>query len=381
MADPVDLTQRLIRCPSVTPIDAGALKTLSDFLDGFGFKTHNLRYEEAGYPPVDNIFSVIGDRQAGPHLCFGGHTDVVPTGPLEKWTYPPFAAEIHDGQLYGRGAADMKSNVACFAVAAARYIEKNGLPKGQISMLITGDEEAEAVNGTVKVLKWMQDNDFIPDAALIGEPSNPKQLGECVKIGRRGSLNGDLTVTGKQGHVAYPQLADNPVPRLVRIAQALSEAVLDTGNAHFQSTNLEITSIDVGNPADNILPETARAKFNIRFNDTWTAQSLEAEIRRIIDATGEAYTLGIRSNAECFITKPSAYTELVVGAVKSKTGLTPELSTSGGTSDARFIAQYCPVVEFGIINATNHQIDEHVKVSDIEDLTDIYEEIITRFFA
>lgn len=381
MACPVELSQDLIRCPSVTPKDEGALKTLSDMLEQHGFITHRMRFEEAGFDPIDNIFSVIGEKGNGPHLCFAGHTDVVPTGPEEKWTYPPFAAEIHDGNLYGRGAADMKTNVACFAVAAARYIEKHGAPKGQISMLITGDEEAEAVNGTVKVLKWMQDEDFIPDAALVGEPSNPKVLGEYVKIGRRGSFNVNLTIKGKQGHVAYPHLANNPVPIMAKVVDALSSTVLDTGNDHFQPSNLEVTSIDVDNAADNVIAQDAHAKLNIRFNDEWNRETLEAKVRSIIESVTSDYEMSVRCNADSFITQPSDYTDVVVGAIKDKTGRTPELSTSGGTSDARFIAQYCPVVEFGIINATNHQIDEHVKVSDIEDLTDIYEEIITRYFA
>jgi len=371
MLDPVALSQALIRCPSVTPEDAGALKTLSDMLEQYGFTTHNLRFDEAGHPSIDNIFSVIGDQGAGPHLCFGGHTDVVPTGPAEKWTYPPFAAEIHDGKLYGRGAADMKSNVACFAVAAARYVQKHGAPKGQISMLITGDEEAEAVNGTVKVLEWMDAQGFIPDAALIGEPSNPEVLGEYVKIGRRGSLNVDLLIKGKQGHVAYPHLARNPVPIMADVVSALTNTVLDEGTAHFQPTNLEVTSIHVDNTADNVIAAEASAKINIRFNDTWNRESLAAKIRTIIESVTDSFEMHVRCNADCFITEPAAYTDAVIGAIKSKTGRTPELSTSGGTSDARFIAKYCPVVEFGIINATNHQIDEHVRVSDIEDLTDI----------
>ena len=380
MVSPVELTQALIRCPSVTPEDAGALETLSDVLDAAGFTTHRLRFEEDGTAPIDNIFSVIGEKGKGKHLCFAGHTDVVPTGPESKWTYPPFAAEIHDGKLYGRGAADMKSNVACFAVAALRYVEKHGVPNGQISLLITGDEEAEAVNGTVKVLPWMEAEGFIPDAALVGEPSNPEVLGEYIKIGRRGSFNGDLLIKGKQGHVAYPHLANNPVPIMAKVAAALTDAVLDTGNAHFQASNLEVTSIDVENKAENVIAADARAKFNIRFNDEWTVETLEAEIRRIIETVTKDYELNIRCNAHSFVTAPSPYTDVVVGAIKDLTGRTPELSTSGGTSDARFIAQYCPVVEFGIINATNHQIDEHVKVDDIEKLTDIYEEIIRRYF-
>lgn len=380
MVSPVELTQALIRCPSVTPVDAGALKTLSDVLDQAGFTTFKLRFEEQGAAPIDNIFTVIGTKGSGKHICFAGHTDVVPTGPVEKWTYPPFAAEIHDGKLYGRGAADMKSNVACFAVAALRYVEKHGVPDGQISLLITGDEEAEAVNGTVKVLKWMEAEGFIPDAALVGEPSNPEWLGEYIKIGRRGSFNGDLLIKGKQGHVAYPKLARNPVPIMAKVVAALTDEVLDEGNEHFQASNLEVTSIHVDNTADNVIAAEARAKFNIRFNDEWTIDSLEHKMRAIIDGITTDYELNIRCNAESFITTPSPYTDVVVGAIKELTGRTPELSTSGGTSDARFIAKYCPVVEFGIINATNHQIDEHVKVEDIEKLTDIYEEILVRYF-
>lgn len=381
MPCPVELTQALIRCPSVTPKDEGALQTVSDALEPYGFKTERLRYQEEGTEAVDNIFTHIGAKGSGRHLCFAGHTDVVPTGPEEKWTHPPFAAAIDNGQLYGRGAADMKSNVACFAVAAIRYIQKHGVPDGQISLLITGDEEAEAVNGTVKVLEWMDEQGYIPDAALVGEPSNPKDLGEFIKIGRRGSFNVELTIKGKQGHVAYPHLAKNPVPIMAEVVKVLSSYTLDEGNEHFQPSNLEVTSIDVDNTADNVIAAEAFAKLNIRFNDEWNRETLEAKIRELIETVTTDYHMSIRCNADSFITKPSPYTEIVVGAIKDKTGRTPELSTSGGTSDARFIAKYCPVVEFGIINATNHQIDEHVKVEDIEALAYIYEEIITRYFA
>lgn len=371
--DPVKLSQDLIRCPSVTPEDAGAQKVMIDALAPLGFTHETLQYED-----ITNFFARIGSK--GPHFCYAGHTDVVPPGDEASWTYPPFAAEIHDGILYGRGASDMKSNNACFVSAAGRFLEKHGPPEGSLSLLITGDEEGPAINGTIRVLEWMKENGHVPDHALVGEPSNPKALGDEIKIGRRGSLNGYLTVTGRQGHVAYPKLADNPLPHMAKLLNVLCGLELDRGTDHFPPSNLELTTIDTGNSADNVIPEKATARFNVRFNDNWTAATLDRKLREILGSAGLPYELKTGSNAESFITRPGEFTALVQDAVQNITGRQPEMSTKGGTSDARFIHHYCPVVEFGLINASIHQTDEHASVADIEKLTDIYLLILERYF-
>ncbi|MDH5722621.1 MAG: succinyl-diaminopimelate desuccinylase [Alphaproteobacteria bacterium] len=372
----IDLTKKLIACPSVTPKDEGALVYLSEKLTALGFECHHLEFGE-GSEKVPNLFARLG--KSGPHICFAGHTDVVPPGPEERWSFGPFNPHIEDGILYGRGSSDMKGSVAAFAAAVSTFLEGHDL-KGSISFLITGDEEGPSINGTIKVLEWMKENGHVPDVALVGEPTNPDHLGQEIKIGRRGSLTGRLKVSGKQGHVAYQHLADNPMPRLIKLLDVLAEEKLDDGSEFFQQSNLEITSIDVGNRAENVIPDSGRAVFNIRFNDHWNAQSLETHLRELLDKQGFEYELGFEGNAESFITMPGDWSEVVKNAVKDVTGHVPEYTTNGGTSDARFIVNYCPVVEFGGINKTIHQIDENATVQDLEDLTKIYEKILESYF-
>lgn len=371
--DVVSLTQGLIRCASVTPEDAGAQVFLSEKLEALGFSCHHLPFGD-----VPNLFARYGS--GGPHLCFAGHTDVVPTGPEKLWTHPPFGAEIHDGVLYGRGASDMKGAVAAFAAAAAAFINRFKNFQGSISLLITGDEEGPAEDGTVKVLEWMAENGHVPDVALVGEPTNPGIMGQEIKIGRRGSLSGLLRVDGKQGHVAYPHLAHNPLPPLIKMIDALNDYVFDKGSAYFPPSNLEITSIDVGNVAGNVIPAAGSAAFNIRFNDRWTSNTLGEKIREILNRSEHPYTLELSCGAESFITKPGAWSQTVLSAVQDITGRKADYTTNGGTSDARFIVNYCPVVEFGVLNKTIHQIDEHAAVSDLEALTRIYERLLELYF-
>lgn len=379
MIDPVALTQALVKCRSVTPVDDGALQVAIDALTPLGFKIERLRFSEDGYAPVDNIFARLGE--AGPHLCYLGHTDVVPPGDEKEWQYPPFSATLADGKIYGRGTADMKGCNAAFISAIARYLNDQPL-RGSISLLLTGDEEAHAINGTVKVIEWMQKNNQMPDVALVGEPSNATALGETMRIGRRGSLSGTIRVHGIQGHSAYPERADNPVPRLVRLVYALIHTHFDSGSEFFPPTNLVISSIDVGNPAPNIIPSKAKAIFNIRFNDKWTPDSLTAKINSVLQSTGEPYELDLLPcNATSFITKPGDWVSLVSAAVEKISGTAPKLDTGGGTSDARFIAPFCPTVEYGLLNTTIHKTDEHISVSDLEALTQTYLEILKKYFA
>lgn len=377
MINVISLLEKLIACPSITPVDAGAQDLLVGVLEPLGFECHRLTFGE-GDEAVPNLFARLGT--GGPHLCFGGHTDVVPPGPEEAWTYGPFNPTIKDGILYGRGASDMKGGVAAFVAGVAAYLQ-NHKPKGSISLLITGDEEGVSVNGTAKVLEWMKENGHVPDVAIVGEPTNPKELGQEIKIGRRGSLNGVLRVEGKQGHVAYPHLADNPLPRLIKLVDALAGYEFDSGNDFFPATNLEVTSIDVGNTATNIVPASGQAKFNIRFNDQWSSASLKAKIKEILDGVGGGYTLSFEGNAESFITQPGDWSEVVRNAVVDVTGRTPSYTTNGGTSDARFIVQYCPVIECGAVNESAHHIDEHARVEDLENLTLIYQRVLERYFS
>jgi succinyl-diaminopimelate desuccinylase len=378
----LSLAQALIRCPSVTPEDRGALDVVAQALSGAGFSVERPVFSEPGYPDTPNLYARIGDR--GPCLVFAGHTDVVPEGD-GAWRYGPFDATVADGLLYGRGAADMKGGVACMLAATLAFIaRRGGTFPGSIAFLITGDEEGPAVNGTVKLLDWARARGERFDHCLLGEPTNPGRLGEMIKIGRRGSLTGKLTVLGRQGHVAYPHKAENPIPGLLRLASALAVEPLDGGTAHFDASNLEFTTIDVGNPATNVIPATARATFNVRFNDDWTAASLGAELcRRLEQAAGNAvrFTLDLQpSNAPAFLTQPDAFVDLVSRAIQAETGLTPTLSTTGGTSDARFIKDACPVIEFGLVGETMHQVDECVAVADIERLTAIYERVLEAYF-
>lgn len=373
----LDLTQKLIACPSVTPKDEGAQELLSAFLEEVGFSVTHLPFGE-GNEHVPNIFARIGD--GAPHLCYAGHTDVVPAGDDAAWTYGPFNPEVKDGVLYGRGSSDMKGSVAAFAVAAAEFI-KRGNFNGSISLLITGDEEGPAVNGTVKVLEWMTENGHSPDMALVGEPTNPDILGQEIKIGRRGSLTGTLCVEGVQGHVAYQHLADNPMPRLVKMLNALNETSFDEGNDYFPPTNLEVTSIDVGNEASNVIPAQGTAVFNIRFNDIWTGESLEKHVRDILNTVSDTYTLDVAIGAESFLTQPGEWSEIVRDAVKDVVGKTPEYTTNGGTSDARFMVTACPVIECGAVNASIHQVNENARVEDLENLQKIYLRILEKVFA
>lgn len=378
--DPVELAGQLIRCPSVTPAEGGAIDLLEHVLTPLGFRGHRLRFEEAGTEPIDNLYARIGT--AGPHICFAGHTDVVPVGDAAAWTVGPFEGSLRDGQLWGRGAADMKGGIAAFVAAAARVIaEHDGDIPGSISLLITGDEEGPAVNGTTKVLDWMQAEGEVPDACVVGEPTNPDALGDMIKIGRRGSLTGTLTVHGTQGHVAYPHLADNPVHHLLRMLEPFAHGRLDDGTAHFPPSTLAVTTIDVGNAASNVIPARATAVFNIRFNDAHSARSLESMLRASFDQKGARYELATQCSGESFLTEPGRFSTLVADAVESVVGRRPELSTTGGTSDARFIRRLCPVVEFGLVGRTMHKVNERVPVADIRALTDIYAAVLRRFFG
>jgi succinyl-diaminopimelate desuccinylase len=377
--DPVALTRDLIRCRSITPQDDGALAVMESALSRLGFTCHRLPFSEPGAAEVHNLLAVIGE--AGPHFCFAGHSDVVPPGNLEGWTVDPFGGMIIDGAIYGRGANDMKGALAAMVAAVARHLQgRGGKPLGRISLLITGDEEGPAINGTRKVLEWMAARDLVPDACVVGEPTNPKRMGEMVKIGRRGSLSGRLTVHGIQGHVAYPQFADNPLHSLVRLLADLVAERLDDGTPHFQPSNLQITSIDTDNEAPNVIPAQASAAFNIRFNDLHTAASLEARLRDRLERAGMRYELQISVSGEAFVTAPGAFTDLVSNAVRSVTGITPELSTSGGTSDARFIKDFCKVAEFGLVGETMHKVDERASAADIERLTETYRRILDAWF-
>ncbi|MDX1580657.1 MAG: succinyl-diaminopimelate desuccinylase, partial [Alphaproteobacteria bacterium] len=328
---------------------------------------------------VENLYARLGTEE--PNFCFAGHTDVVPVGDEGAWQSDPFEARIDNGELIGRGAADMKSAIAAFVTAVERHIKHAGLPKGSISLLITGDEEGPAVNGTKALLQAITNEGEVLDHCLVGEPTNPMQLGEMIKIGRRGSLNGVITVKGTQGHVAYPHLADNPVPKLVQLLAALGALELDEGNDHFQPSNLEITSIDVGNTATNVIPARAVARFNVRFNSEETGERLIRRISEALDRAGVPYELDTHISGEAFFTPPGRLSDIVQQAIEDELGMTAELSTTGGTSDARFIKDYCPVVEFGLIGQTMHKVDERVAVQDIEALSRIYERVLDAYFA
>jgi succinyl-diaminopimelate desuccinylase len=381
-ADPVALARDLLRCPSVTPQEGGALSLIENVLSGAGFAVHRIVFSEPGTDDVENLYARIGT--AGPHLVLAGHTDVVPPGDEARWHHRPFAGDIADGVLFGRGAVDMKGAIACKLAAVLDHLAANGgKPKGSISFLVTGDEEGIAVNGTVKLLRWAAARGEKFDHCVLGEPTNPKRLGDMVKIGRRGSLNGTLVVSGTQGHVAYPALADNPVHRIVAIMAAMMAEPLDAGSAHFDPSNLEFTSVDVGNKTVNVIPSEAHARFNIRFNDHHTQASLKALIEKRARAAAQGGNFRFEwepSNADVFLTKPGPFVELVSGAIAEVTGRQPELSTTGGTSDARFIKDYCPVVEFGLVNATMHKIDENVPTDDLLTLTAVYRRILDRYF-
>ncbi|SOC41350.1 succinyldiaminopimelate desuccinylase [Rhizobium subbaraonis] len=389
--DPVLNLATLIRCPSVTPAEGGALAALEAMLAPLGFNVERVVMSAPGTPDVENLYARIGTN--GPHLMFAGHTDVVPVGDETAWTHGPFSADIADGEMYGRGAVDMKGGIACFVAAVARHIEKHGPPAGSVSFLITGDEEGPAVNGTIRLLEWAAAKGERWDACVVGEPTNPDMLGDMIKIGRRGSVSGTLTVFGVQGHAAYPHLADNPVRAVIALADALMDPPFDAGTADFQPSNLEVTTIDVGNRAVNVIPARASASFNIRFNDNWTADGVKAEIVRRLEkaASDDRLRPGrqpvryeitwAERPSHVFLTRDDRLIASLSAAIEAAIGRVPKLSTTGGTSDARFIKDYCPVVEFGLVGQTMHMVDERVAVADLETLTKIYETFLERWFA
>jgi len=382
-ADSVAILQDLIRCSSVTPAEGGALTVLENLLSHNGFVCHRLIFKDRNTPDVENLFARFGS--GAPHLCFAGHTDVVPAGREEDWTHPPFAAEIAGGFVYGRGATDMKGSVAAFAAAAIDVVKSGTRPKGSISLLIAGDEEGPAINGTVKVLHWMKEHGHVPDHCLVGEPSCSEKLGDTIKIGRRGSLSFVVTVEGRQGHAAYPHKADNPIPKLARFIDRIAQASLDNGNEHFDPSTLAVTSIDTGNPATNVIPGRTVAKFNIRFNTVHTAQSLKdwvaAQVAETRQELGGNWTVTASESADAFITEPGPFVGLVQDVVERETGVLPALSTSGGTSDARFIKDYCPVLEFGPTNATIHMTDERIAIDELRATQAVYRRIIEDYFS
>ena len=386
VADVVELTRALVRCESVTPVEAGALQLLERTLSAIGFRCERMDFTQAGTDDVANLYARIGT--GGKHFCFAGHSDVVPVGDLSSWTIGPFSAELSAGYLFGRGAADMKGAIAAFTEAAARFIARRGRDfGGSISLLITGDEEGPAVNGTVKMLRKLADRGETIDACVVGEPTSSKRLGDMMKIGRRGSMTVDLVIRGIQGHVGYPERLDNPIHRLGTIIQALREPI-DQGSTHFQPTSLQFTTVDVGNKATNIAPGAVRARFNTRFNDLWTSakllQHLKERIERASASVGGNGVIEydkVEVSGESFYTPPGPLVELVAGAVREATGMKCELSTTGGTSDARFIARYCPVLEFGLVGETMHKVDEKSAVADLKALSRVYETVLDRYFA
>lgn len=375
--DPVELTADLIRCPSVTPEEGGALELLQGLLAGYGFTC--TRIERGG---VSNLYARWGRGE--PVFAFGGHTDVVPTGDLDRWTHDPFGAQREDGVLWGRGAVDMKSGVAAFVAAATRFVTQSP-PKGSVSLLITGDEEGSSIDGTPAILDWMREQGETADFCLVGEPTSLETLGDVVKIGRRGSMTGRLAVTGRQGHTAYPERAANPLPVLAKICLKLAETPLDFGSTHFQPSTLALTSMDVGNPASNVIPAEGRAVFNIRFNDNHTSDAIKVWAEQIaaeaVKGTECSAEIDWSVSGESFLTEPGPLTDIVVDAITDKVLERPALTTGGGTSDARYIKDLCPVVEFGLVGDTMHQTDERVPVADIRRLEELYGEILRRFFG
>jgi succinyl-diaminopimelate desuccinylase len=378
------IARDLIRCPSVTPKEGGALSALEALLKDAGFRVDRVVFQDDDTPDVENLFASVGS--GAPHFVFAGHTDVVPAGSELDWTHGPFEGEIDNGVLYGRGAVDMKGGIASFAAAALEFVDQNGTDfGGTISFLITGDEEGPAINGTVKLLEWADKQGHRFDACIVGEPTNPDALGDAIKVGRRGSLSGIVTVTGVQGHAAYPHLADNPIPGLTNLMAALNDLKLDEGNERFQPSNLEIVTVDVGNTAFNVIPARSEFRFNIRYNDTWTLDSLKARILETLERVDlGSLKMNIefkRDASESFLTKDETLIEALSMAVSEETGRTPELSTGGGTSDARFIKNYCPVVEFGLVGQTMHKVDECVAVEDLDRLAAIYHRFLVSYFS
>ena len=379
--DPVDILSRLIGFPSVTPDDAGAFAYVEHLLGGAGWRTERVTFSAPGTADVGNLIATHGT--GGPHLVFSGHVDVVPPGDPARWRLAPFSGVVEGGYVNGRGAVDMKGGIAAFLASAMPFVASRAARPGTVTVLLTADEEGPSVNGTVKLLDHARKAGMAFDAAIVGEPTSRAALGDMVKIGRRGSLSMTLRVSGRQGHVAYPHLADNPVPKLVRLVHRLATLHLDEGSTDFQPSNLEVTSVDVGNPASNVIPAEATARFNVRFNDRWSSDSLLDFLRAELDsvAEGALYELGIAHRSEWFLTRSDALVAPLAAAIREVTGLDPELSTSGGTSDARFFKGICPVVEFGLVGDTMHQVDERAPVADVAALTRIYGAFLARFFA
>ena len=377
-ANPIELTKTLINCRSVTPENDGAIEQVSHWLEEIGFKSEILNFEEEGTASIKNLWSKMGSK--GPTICFAGHTDVVPTGNIDEWSSDPFDANEVNDKIIGRGAADMKGSIASFISATSRFVKEHPDFPGSIGFIITGDEEGCAINGTKKILTWMKSNNISFDDCIVGEPTNPNSLGEMIKIGRRGSVNGVITVKGVQGHVAYPHLADNPIPKLIKILENLINKKLDDGTEHFQPSNIEITSIDIGNTATNVIPKEASANFNIRYNDIFDREKIEEEVHNRIRNLNYDYSIKFEHSGDSFLTSPGKLTKNLSKIIEDQTGNTPELSTSGGTSDARFIKDYGNVVEFGLIGATMHKVDESASIKDIKNLTEIYYQLLKKYF-
>ncbi|MCX5496344.1 succinyl-diaminopimelate desuccinylase [Kaistia dalseonensis] len=381
--DATTLLQGLVRCPSVTPAEAGSLAFLESVLAPAGFAVSRPVFSEPGTPDVENLFATIGS--GAPHFVFAGHTDVVPPGDPARWSHGPFEGAIEHGMLYGRGAVDMKGGIAAFVAAALGYLAEKPDHRGTISLLITGDEEGPSINGTVKLLEWAAQRGHRFDAAIVGEPTNPNALGDAIKVGRRGSLSGTIIVTGTQGHVAYPHLAVNPIPQLMKLIRRLTAEALDHGNERFDASNLEFIGLEVDNKAWNVIPAEAKARFNIRFNDEWTPETLEAWLMaRLEEAAGNEIEFELvmePTKSTSFLTHSPALIDTLANAIETVTGRRPALSTSGGTSDARFVKDYCPVVEFGLVGQTMHQIDERVAIADLDALTAIYRRFLNDFIG
>ena len=391
LSRPAEILQNLIRCPSITPLEGGALSYLETELDGLGFKVERVTFSDTNTPDVENLYARLGD--GSPHLMFAGHTDVVPVGNEADWSSEPFSGQVRDGMMFGRGAVDMKGGISCF-LSAVEELLKDGKPEGSISFLITGDEEGPSINGTDKLLQWASEKGEVWDASIVGEPSNPEAMGDAIKNGRRGSLSGIITVTGTQGHSAYPHLADNPVRGLIDLLNALLEKPFDEGTDYFEPTNLEVTSVDVGNPATNVIPAKATASFNIRFNDTWTGESVQKEILRRLEVGSkggrirkdktEPSDFGVEwvgRISHVFRTEEPKFVDTLGRSIETVTGRWPELSTNGGTSDARFIKDYCPVVEFGLVGQTMHKVDECAALADLDTLTAIYLDFMKNYLG
>ena len=378
--DPLELTTELIKCRSVTPQNDGAIELLSEKLQKIGFNCEIVEFSENDSDSIKNLWAKIGDKS--PTLSFAGHTDVVPEGDETLWESPPFDG-INDGnKIIGRGAVDMKGSIGSFISAISIFLDKNGKQfNGSISLIITGDEEGKAVNGTQKLLEWMEKNNHTFDDCIVGEPTNPNKLGEMIKIGRRGSTNITLTLKGNEGHVAYPQLADNPIPKLILILNELIKEPLDEGNEYFDASNLEITSIDAGNSASNVIPQEISAKLNIRYNDNFTKEKIESEIKSRLKKHDYEYSINFEHSGDSFITEPGEFVNNLSKIVEKHCKITPTLSTTGGTSDARFIKNYGRVVEFGLVGASMHKINEYSNNADIEKLKDIYLDVLNDYFS